>query len=196
MFISFSCWTMILSLLFVLVGKYQPKLTLIQIELCCATVNGVMCYCFRCLELLNMVLQCYYFSCYNATVLAVFAAGHGVFCYCFCCIWAGEHGVFFYWFCCTTQSIVTAVGIELPNVEHRHCVRHIYANWNKSFKGEEMKLLFWRCAKAYNESDFNDGITKMEKVNHVVAEAFNLANPHLFFSSFCKGWYKVRCDIK
>ncbi|XP_057535489.1 uncharacterized protein LOC130813663 [Amaranthus tricolor] len=40
------------------------------------------------------------------------------------------------------QSILRAVQLELPKAEHRHCARHIYANWNKSFKGEEMKLLF------------------------------------------------------
>ena len=94
---------------------------------------------------------------------------------------------------CDTQSIVRAVGIKLPNAEHRYCARHIYANWNKSFKGEEMKLLFWRCAKAYNEADFNDGITEMKKVNHVAAEAFNLANPRLFCRAFVK--VDTKCDV-
>ena len=86
------------------------------------------------------------------------------------------------------------MGIELPNTEHRHCAKHIYANWNKSFKGEEMKLLFWRCAKTYNEADFNDGITEMEKVNPVTTEAFKLANPHLF----CQAYVKVdtKCNVK
>ena len=70
------------------------------------------------------------------------------------------------------ESIIRAVGIKLLNVEYRHCVNHIYASRNKSFKGEEMKLLFWRCA------GFNDGITEMERVNPIAVEAFKLANPN------------------
>ena len=64
---------------------------------------------------------------------------------------------------------------------------------NKSFKGEEMKLLFWRCTKAYNEADFCEAITDMDKVNALVVEAFMLANPHLICGAYLK--VDTKCDV-
>ncbi|XP_057548298.1 uncharacterized protein LOC130826745 [Amaranthus tricolor] len=91
------------------------------------------------------------------------------------------------------QSILRAVQLELPKAEHRHCARHIYANWNKSFKGEELKLLFWRCVKAYNLADFEEAITEMEDVNPVAVDAFRKCGPHLFCRSFVK--LDGKCDV-
>ncbi|XP_057538141.1 uncharacterized protein LOC130815669 [Amaranthus tricolor] len=91
------------------------------------------------------------------------------------------------------QSILRAVQLELPKAEHRHCARHIYANWNKSFKGEEMKLLFWRCVKAYNLVDFEEAISEMEDVNPIVVDAFRKCGPHLFCRSFVK--LEGKCDV-
>ena len=92
-----------------------------------------------------------------------------------------------------TQSILRAVQQELPKAEHRHCARHIYANWNKTFKGEEMKLLFWRCAKAYNLADFEEGINEMEEVNSAAVDAFKNYGPQLFCRSFVK--LEGKCDV-
>ncbi|XP_074289746.1 uncharacterized protein LOC141615099 [Silene latifolia] len=73
---------------------------------------------------------------------------------------------------------------EFPKAEHRHCARHIFANWHKTYKGDEMKLLFWNCAKAYNEADFNDGLDAIREVDHKAAEAFIACRPHLFCRAF------------
>ncbi|XP_074290993.1 uncharacterized protein LOC141617729 [Silene latifolia] len=78
------------------------------------------------------------------------------------------------------QSIVTMIAKEFPKAEHRHCARHIFANWHKTYKGDEMKLLFWNCAKAYNEADFNDALDAIREVDHKAAEAFIACRPHLF----------------
>ena len=40
------------------------------------------------------------------------------------------------------HATINAVANVLPHAELRHCARHIFANWYKSFKGDEMKLLF------------------------------------------------------
>ncbi|XP_057532852.1 uncharacterized protein LOC130810736 [Amaranthus tricolor] len=91
------------------------------------------------------------------------------------------------------QSILRAVQLELPKAEHRYCARHIYANWNKSFKGEEMKLLFLRCVKAYNLADFEEAISEMEDVTPVAVDAFKKCGPHLFCRSFVK--IEEKCDV-
>ncbi|KAK8715256.1 hypothetical protein V6N13_042594 [Hibiscus sabdariffa] len=36
----------------------------------------------------------------------------------------------------------------LPNVEHKFCARHMYANWKKLHRGGDLQLLFWSCCKA------------------------------------------------
>ncbi|XP_074278541.1 uncharacterized protein LOC141602128 [Silene latifolia] len=70
------------------------------------------------------------------------------------------------------RSIVTRIAKEFPKAEHKHCARHIFANWHKTYKGVEMKLLFWNCAKAYNEVVFNDALDAIREVDHKAAEAF------------------------
>ena len=56
-----------------------------------------------------------------------------------------------------------------------------------------MKLLFWRCVKAYNLADFEEAITEMEDVNAVAVDAFRKCGPHLFCRSFVKLYGK--CDV-
>lgn len=91
------------------------------------------------------------------------------------------------------QSILRVVSLVLPEAEHRHCARHIFANWHKSYRGEEMKLLFWRCAKAYNEADFNDAIQDMNKVNPNAVDDFKKRNPKVFCKAFVKT--SSKCDV-
>ena len=71
-------------------------------------------------------------------------------------------------------------------MEYRHCARHLYANWNKVFKGEELKLLFWRCAKAYNMPDLFDAIKDMEEVNPLAAEEFKKFDVRVFCRPYLK----------
>ena len=47
-------------------------------------------------------------------------------------------------------------------------------------------MLFWRCAKAYNEPDFYDGIKDMDEVSHEGVDAFKKANPSVFYREYVK----------
>ena len=91
------------------------------------------------------------------------------------------------------QSILTEVNLEFPKAKHRHCARHIYANCNKQFKGVELKMLFWRSAKAYNQPDFYDAIKDMDEVSHEAMDAFKKADPNVF----CRAYVKrdSMCDV-
>ncbi|XP_074314199.1 uncharacterized protein LOC141649406 [Silene latifolia] len=82
------------------------------------------------------------------------------------------------------QSIVSMVSKEFPRAEHRRCARHIFANWHKSYKGEEMKMMFWQCAKAYNQADFDEAVATMREVDPRAADAFIRCNPTLFCRAF------------
>ncbi|KAL2944418.1 putative protein FAR1-RELATED SEQUENCE 10 [Bienertia sinuspersici] len=90
-------------------------------------------------------------------------------------------------------GILNAVATELPSAEHRHCARHIFASWHRQFKGDEMKGLFWKAVKAYNEADFNDAIEEMEQVDPGAVIAFKAHNPSLFCRAF-NGAYKTEME--
>ena len=81
---------------------------------------------------------------------------------------------------------MNAVQTVLFHAEHRHYAKHIFANWHKSFKGDENKLQFWKAAKAYNMEDYNEALDEMENFNHAVAVGFRGANPKVFCRAFLK----------
>ena len=84
------------------------------------------------------------------------------------------------------------VNLELHQAEHRHCARQIYANWKKNFKGEELKLLFWRCVKSYNMADFNNALQEMTELNHAASDEFRKVDPNVFCGPYLKNL--IKCD--
>ncbi|XP_021776378.1 uncharacterized protein LOC110740206 [Chenopodium quinoa] len=84
------------------------------------------------------------------------------------------------------QAIPRGVSVTLPQAEHRHCARHIFSNWHKNFRGDEMKLMFWSCAKSYSEADYRDALNKLETTNAAAAAGFKSYNPNVFCRAFLK----------
>ncbi|XP_021747734.1 uncharacterized protein LOC110713593 [Chenopodium quinoa] len=82
------------------------------------------------------------------------------------------------------QAILNVVASILPKAEHRHCARHIFALWHKTYRGDELKLQFWKIAKSYNEADYKYALTELEVMNPEAALAFQKYNPHLFCRAF------------
>ncbi|XP_021715161.1 uncharacterized protein LOC110683116 [Chenopodium quinoa] len=82
------------------------------------------------------------------------------------------------------QAILNVVASVLPKAEHRHCARHIFALWHKTYRGDELKLQFWKIAKSYNEADYKYALTELEVMNPEAAVAFQKYNPHLFCRAF------------
>ncbi|KAL2921197.1 Transposase for insertion sequence element IS905 [Bienertia sinuspersici] len=92
------------------------------------------------------------------------------------------------------QAILNVVATVLPQAEHRHCARHVYAHWQKKgFRGDEMKLAFWTIAKAYNMTDFTEALSELEESNPVVAHAFRSYRPE----NFCRAYMdpSIKCDV-
>ena len=46
------------------------------------------------------------------------------------------------------QGLGSAIQEVIPNVEHRHCVRHLHNNFKKNHPGEALKERFWTCARS------------------------------------------------
>ncbi|KAH7848811.1 hypothetical protein Vadar_008331 [Vaccinium darrowii] len=53
----------------------------------------------------------------------------------------------------------------MPNAEHRFCMRHIYANFRKVFKGKKLKDALWRAALAGTVWEHEANMKKIEKMD-------------------------------
>ncbi|CAA7023907.1 unnamed protein product [Microthlaspi erraticum] len=86
------------------------------------------------------------------------------------------------WFVQKLKGLVRAIKIELPKMEHRKCVRHIYGNLKKKHKSKkQMKQHIWRLAWSYNEAKFQVNLDRAfyklgnycEDVENNSTESFN-----------------------
>ncbi|KAH9623671.1 hypothetical protein KSS87_000247 [Heliosperma pusillum] len=91
------------------------------------------------------------------------------------------------------KGILSAVANVFGKAEHRNCARHVFANWQKTYQGDEYKGLFWRAARAYNEADYVDAMEEMESLNPIAALSFKAQNPKTFCRSFVST--NTRCDV-
>ncbi|XP_052110145.1 uncharacterized protein LOC107464691 [Arachis duranensis] len=53
----------------------------------------------------------------------------------------------------------------LPGVDHRFCVRHLYANFKKRYTGIQLKLMMWNAAKATYYQEWERRMTEIQKVD-------------------------------
>ena len=81
---------------------------------------------------------------------------------------------------------MNVVQTVLSHAEHRHYVKPIFANWHKSFKGVENKILFWKVAKAYKMANYNEVLDEMENLNYATTIGFRGANPKVLCRAFLK----------
>ncbi|XP_058181319.1 uncharacterized protein LOC131299757 [Rhododendron vialii] len=63
------------------------------------------------------------------------------------------------------KDLIEAFKQLMPNVEHKFCLRHMYANFNKTYKGKEYKDMFWGAASAYTIPEFNEKMAKIKNVD-------------------------------
>jgi len=73
----------------------------------------------------------------------------------------------------------------MPNAEHRQCARHIYANFKKSYNGEDYKNLFWAAAGSTVEPDF---ISVMERLKVIDVGAYDYLMSRTP-SSWCRAYF-------
>ncbi|XP_035846418.1 uncharacterized protein LOC118492469 [Helianthus annuus] len=91
------------------------------------------------------------------------------------------------------KGLLNAVALVWANAEHRNCARHIYANWHKKFKGDDLKELFWRAARSYNIPDYKMAIADMKELDEEATQAFMSQNPKCFCRCYVST--EVKSDI-
>ncbi|KAH0730497.1 hypothetical protein KY289_001685 [Solanum tuberosum] len=91
------------------------------------------------------------------------------------------------------KGLEVAVKVLLPNDERRMCARHIWANWQKRWRGEEKRKAFWRCAKASFEVKLRDEFEYLGKLGDRICEALLGYNKEYW----CRALFSERskCDV-
>ncbi|GJU33143.1 hypothetical protein Tco_1176732 [Tanacetum coccineum] len=69
------------------------------------------------------------------------------------------------------KGLIEAVKTWLPQAEHRHCTRHLYANFKKKWTGLHYKRLFWGAATSTIEQDFT---SKMREIRALDEGAYGV----------------------
>ncbi|KAL2901852.1 Mediator of DNA damage checkpoint protein 1 [Bienertia sinuspersici] len=75
------------------------------------------------------------------------------------------------------RAILNGVASVFPLAEHRHCARHVFAVLDKTYRGDEMKIRFWKIVKSYNMADYTETLEELKEVDHQAAIAFQSYNP-------------------
>ena len=61
------------------------------------------------------------------------------------------------------QGLIAAVQKVFPYAEHRHCVRHIYQNFHKIHKGDQLKNDLWAIARSTHEIAYSKNMEQMKE---------------------------------
>ncbi|GAA0143659.1 hypothetical protein LIER_36226 [Lithospermum erythrorhizon] len=79
------------------------------------------------------------------------------------------------WIMMTDQQkgLENAIQRELPEAEHRLCVKHLHANWSKRFPRKMMKDMMWKATRAANVPYFE---YKIQHIKNVSVEAYEALN--------------------
>lgn len=89
---------------------------------------------------------------------------------------------------CLFQGLIKAVATELPKMEHRMCVRHIYGNLKKNHGNKtKMKPLLWDLAWCYNEIDYMQRLERIFCYDTGVYNDVMKTNP----KSWCRAFHKL-----
>ena len=85
------------------------------------------------------------------------------------------------------QGLIEAVKTWLPQAEHRHCTRHLYANFKRKWNGLEYRRLFWGAASSTIEQNFNNKMNEIKQLDEEAHKYLMDRNP----SSWSKAFFQT-----
>ncbi|GJZ87367.1 hypothetical protein Tco_0658977 [Tanacetum coccineum] len=88
------------------------------------------------------------------------------------------------------KGIIQVVKRVVPNVEHRLCARHIYANFCKKYGGVVFRNLFWAASKTTNHDKWVHIMGQLKEVNEEAHQYLMEREPKLW----CRSFFKVGVD--
>ncbi|GKV07426.1 hypothetical protein SLEP1_g19207 [Rubroshorea leprosula] len=98
------------------------------------------------------------------------------------------------WISDKQKGLVEVFDEEMPYAEHRFCVKHLYENFRKEFKGKEYKEAFWVAARANTIKEWEVKMKNLQKMDNGKAFAWLMKfNPTTWTRSHMSAHSK--CDL-
>ncbi|KAM3191553.1 hypothetical protein ACQJBY_069068 [Aegilops geniculata] len=91
------------------------------------------------------------------------------------------------------KGLIKAVQIVFPDSEHKFCVRHLYENYRKLFKGETLKNHLWAIARSTNSDKWNENREKLRADSQQAYDWLDGKTPNQWVKAFFSDFPK--CDI-
>ncbi|XP_019099681.1 PREDICTED: uncharacterized protein LOC109132503 [Camelina sativa] len=86
------------------------------------------------------------------------------------------------------KGLIKAVELELPKIEHRKCVRHIYGNLKKNHLNKNwLKKLLWDLAWCYNSKYYEESLKRIHAYNSKLYEDVMKTKP----KTWCRAFHKI-----
>ncbi|XP_040952768.1 uncharacterized protein [Gossypium hirsutum] len=90
------------------------------------------------------------------------------------------------------KGLIEAISLLFPNVEARHCARHLYNNFKniEGFRGQVMRFTYWKAAKATFPRQFKEAMSEMRSLSESAEAWLRDKDPRTWsrahFSTRCK----------
>ena len=90
------------------------------------------------------------------------------------------------------KGLINAVADLLPESEHRHCARHIFANWRKVYSASEYEDYFWAIAYSFTNGDYQINLKALEVFDAKAHEDLLKTEP----KTWCRAFFSrhARCE--
>jgi len=84
------------------------------------------------------------------------------------------------------QGLIPSFDTVIPMVDHRICVRHLYANFrDNGFRGVALKELLWKAASSYTEVGFRIHMEEIKRINPDAFDYLDKVDP----SGWSRAWF-------
>jgi len=90
------------------------------------------------------------------------------------------------------KGLINAVADLLPQAEHRHCARHIYANWKKVYGDYCHESYFWAIAYSATEGDYSYNMDAMRSYDPDACDDLLKTDP----TTWCRAFFSTHSSCE
>uniref|UniRef100_A0A0A9GRG2 SWIM-type domain-containing protein n=1 Tax=Arundo donax TaxID=35708 RepID=A0A0A9GRG2_ARUDO len=90
------------------------------------------------------------------------------------------------------KGLDAAVKEVFPGIEHRECMRYLWANFKKKYRGEVYDKNMWPAARAYKSDKFNFHFNQVVAASPDIIDYMNAHHNHLWSRSMFSN--DIKCD--
>ncbi|KAL3529642.1 hypothetical protein ACH5RR_008964 [Cinchona calisaya] len=91
------------------------------------------------------------------------------------------------------KGLVETFETKFPNVEHRFCMRHLYANFKLRFKDKALRDILWAAARAYTVDAFHRKMSLLHTADRDAHKWLSEIPPNLWARCFFST--RTKCDL-